>query len=261
MRKLLTLLIISVFTIILAVYLNRSRKPECETELAAFPRTYITTAFDLEAKAVLEYFNTIQICRAKSGIEYALLSDKDTGFQVVYYSTGVGPQKAISSTTKTIESMKVKELFFSGIAGRINNAIKGSDAENKLNIGDTVIVKTWYSNGKNAYASVDDTLLLKAVNTKGAYLLESGITSEDFITDSGDIMKYPSQYGSLIIDMESYYIASIAGLQKIPFLSIRSISDNADGTESRKDFNIAARASATFLDKLLEAHFKPSTFN
>jgi len=177
--------------------------------------------------------------------------------RIVVAMSGVGKVNSAAMTQYIIDKYDVDAIINSGVAGGISN---------KLNIMDIVI---------SDYVTYHDFLPTRIMESYVPDMgkIKSNTTLvniskkvvEDMNLDnyhyapicSGDIFVTDEEIkndillrtGAVCVDMESASIAHTCSMNNIPFISIRTISDMADGGEYLED--IAAYKSSEFVSKLV----------
>jgi adenosylhomocysteine nucleosidase len=99
----------------------------------------------------------------------------------------------------------------------------------------------------------DEAWLGKALSCGAKPVL---ICSGDIFAGKDDVKRIKADFPTCqAVDMESAAIAQVCYLNKVPFLSVRVISDNADGEDNAAQYadfwNLAPQTSFSFLQKLL----------
>lgn len=215
--------------------------PRCDASIVTTPHAFIATAFQLELDAVLDKHENPERCVFDGITYYSVDMDKEN---VLVFMTGVGPEKAINTTTKTLKNFEVNILLFSGIAGGISQNVR---------IGDTFIPQQWFDIQTGGFVSIDSDVL-EIVN-----LIDSrsgiGASSDHFIEQPDEVRFIENEFGAAIVDMESFYIAKVAQELNVPFLAIRSVSDHATGERNRDHYNMAVNASVATAEEFLSVYF------
>ena len=96
--------------------------------------------------------------------------------------------------------------------------------------------------------------ICSSLKISGYKIVSGRIASGDqFVSDAETKNRIRSEFGALCVEMEGAAIAQAASLNSIPFLIIRSISDNADGDAlvSFDQFVLAASQNSALLVKRL----------
>jgi len=183
---------------------------------------------DLRRQMVVEEEVTERGCKLYRG--------KFENRDAVLVKTGMGKERAESATKFMLERYPVSAIISLGFAGALAP---------ELNIGDVVVCSTlhcahqsenkWISGGLCA----SDTHLLSLVSQDLEDIAASSLGSSVSVLElEASTKQLPGLAETLnvhIVEMESYWIASIALDRQIPFIAIRSISDTM--TESVEPFD------------------------
>jgi len=183
---------------------------------------------DLRRQMVVEEEVTERGCKLYRG--------KFENRDAVLVKTGMGKERAESATKIMLERYPVSAIISLGFAGALAP---------ELNIGDVVVCSTlhcahqsenkWISGGLCA----SDTHLLSLVSQDLEDIAASSLGSSVSVLElEASTKQLPGLAETLnvhIVEMESYWIASIALDRQIPFIAIRSISDTM--TESVEPFD------------------------
>ncbi len=176
---------------------------------------------------------------------------------IVVAMSGVGKVNSAAMTQYIIDNYEVDAIINSGVAGGINNNIKVMD----IIISDYVtyhdfepisIMESYVPDkGKIKANTILVSLAQKVINdmniTNAHY---APICSGDaFVQDEVLKNNIHLRTGAVCVDMESASIAHTCSMNGIPFISIRTISDMADGGDYFED--IAAYKSSEFVSKLV----------
>ena len=188
-------------------------------------------------------------------IKYAMLDyyiGDFEGISVVAVFSGVCKVNAAIAAQIMIDRFNIDRIILTGVAGALDD---------KLCIGDIVIgseiayhdvakeILTGYHPWmEDIYFKADSDMIQQSIEISKTLKRKSKcyvgriITGEAFITEK-ERDKLIKDYGPLCVDMESASVAHVCYVNKVPFLVIRSISDNADeeGLESFEN-NVAAVA-------------------
>jgi len=199
-----------------------------------------------------------------------------SGKPIVLAQTGIGKVNAAITTTLMIEHFKPNEIVFSGIAGGIDTALNPGD----IVIGTQVTYHDYgaiedsgmvYTPTKNPYDmaenpisfNCDSALIQKAVlvsqNLKfekvkrenGSFYpsITKGIvvTGDVFVASEIATKRLRNDLHAAVTEMEGAAIAQTCYQQKVPFLIIRSLSDNANkkaSSDVKSFYQIAAENAA-----------------
>lgn len=203
----------------------------------------------------------------KKQIEHARLrfySGIYEGIEVVSVVCGVCKVNASIATQLLIDKFEVTHIVLIGVAGALSS---------QLEIGDIVIssevayhdvasgVLTEYHPWmENIYFKPDSKLLELCKDVANSLLITSKcytgriITGETFITHN-EREHLIQQFNPLCVDMESASVAHTCYVNNIPFIVIRSMSDNADknGSEEFKiNVEMVAQNSITVVEGLIK---------
>ncbi len=210
------------------------------------------------------------------------------GVDVVLVFSRWGKVASSITATTLITRYNIDQLIFTGVAGATNQ---------NLNIGDIVIGNSLYQHDMDArpifnqheipltdtiYFAADQTLVSKAHTSAENFLIniEKSISKEILVSflitnpsihigriASGDVfVSSTSKVNDLIkavpdviaVEMEGAAVAQVCADHKIPFVVIRTISDNADHSAAI-DFNkfvncIAKYYSKNIIEQLFEQY-------
>ncbi len=184
----------------------------------------ITGAFgqevvDLRRQMVIEE----SVARCGFRLYRGKLKSKDT----LLVQTGMGRQRAENATQFVLERYPVTAIISLGFAGALNP---------ELRIGDVVVCSTLYGQTGSGQEKQDEPCApdanLLSLASQGAgdratrFHLGSGVTVLQLNASTQKMQGLSETYHADIVDMESYWIARIASARQIPFIAIRSISDN-----------------------------------
>lgn len=198
------------------------------------------------------------------------------GKSVVLAQTGIGKVNAAITTTLMIEHFRPAEIVFSGIAGGVDTSLNPGDivigTEVKYHdygaIEDTGMI---YTPTKNPYDMAENPITFKcdSVLIQKAVSISKGLTFEKVKRENGSFLptirkgiivtgdvfvaseiatkRLRKDLDAAVTEMEGAAIAQTCYQQKIPFLIIRSLSDNANQKASadvKNFYQIAAENAA-----------------
>lgn len=205
------------------------------------------------------------------------------GRPIVLAQTGIGKVNAAITTTLLLEHFQPKNLLFTGIAGGINPTLLPGD----LVIGDKVAYHDYgtitddsmllrptrnpNSMIENPIYFICDTSLLHLANSVGKTVVFEKIkmadnfrlpqiitgtivTGDVFVSSTSATQRLRKQMNADATEMEGAAVAQTCYQQKVPFLVIRSLSDNANGHASSDVamfYKIAAENSAKLVEAIL----------
>ncbi|WP_405414605.1 5'-methylthioadenosine/adenosylhomocysteine nucleosidase [Maribacter sp. Asnod1-A12] len=200
--------------------------------------------------------------------------------EVVLLKAGIGKVNAAYSTAILTTHFKLNALIFTGVAGGLHPDIRPGD----IVIADSLVQYdfgqlkddefiTWptrnlIENTKNPlFLSVDSTLLYKSKlvsNTiqlktfKGRapkFFVGTIATGDTFVSDTMKAKSLYSNFNALATEMEGAAVAQVCTMLNLPYIVIRSCSDNAN-TDAHTDYHkfveIAAINSAQLVLAILE---------
>ncbi len=156
---------------------------------------------------------------------------------------GVGKVNCAVAALELIRTYHVDKIMSAGLSGAVSGLVKGD-----IVAGDSYVECDFdmtalnYPLGKKPdgsyiyYAPKD--MLDVALKIDGMKSGRVG-TGDFFLTDSEKKALYKAEFSVNAFDMESAAIAAVCDKYKIPFMSIRKISDDADdaATESYREIN------------------------
>lgn len=197
-----------------------------------------------------------------AGFDFYICKYKD--LDIIVTSCGVGKVNASSCTQILIDKFNIKKIINTGIAGSLND---------KVNLGDIVISDdiTYHDvrpiQMKNCFPfkqffNADEELKNIAVkayenSNLNCHNIHIGrmITGDAFIADTDLKNKLINDYSPYCVEMEGAAIAHVCDINNIPFVIVRSISDNADDNAAiaYKEFEIiASNNSANLVINILD---------
>lgn len=186
------------------------------------------------------------------------------GVEVVSVFCGVCKVNAAIATQTLINKFDVTHIILTGVAGALNKQLEVGDivissevAYHDVAHGILIEYHPWM---EDIYFRADEDLLNLCKNISKSLLLSSKyhigriITGEAFITHN-EREALIENFSPLCVDMESASVAHTCYANKIPFIVIRSMSDNADENGSKTFKNNIEIASLNSL-KLVEGLIK-----
>ena len=212
----------------------------------------IIGAFDEEVEKFIEIFKLTKESDKIWDVYTGSYQEK----QLVVCRSGIGKVNSGAMTQYLIDHYHVDLIINSGCAGSLISKVKIMDVilSSYVTYHDFQPVRIMEANvPENRKVKASTKLIniaeeaLKQLNVENYYV--AAIASGDcFVTDEvkRDII-YKST-GAYAVDMESASIGHICKLNSIPFLSLRTISDFADGNE---DFEVIAAYKSSLLVKTM----------
>lgn len=180
---------------------------------------------------------------------------------IILVQCGIGKVNAAVVTTLLITKFQPQSLFFSGVAGAVDESLK---------VGDVVIARDLvqhdfdlrafgYQQGQLAGTSTlslftEPSLLALAMSlTQGKPNIHVGriLSGDQFIETKEEKIKLGQQFDALCVDMESAAVAQVCSRFQTPFLAIRSISD-AVSTESKIEYETFLSQAAQTSKEMLQ---------
>lgn len=213
----------------------------------------IIGAFDAEVEKLIEIFE-LKKADDKDEIYTGVFNDK----KLVVARSGIGKVNSAATTQKIIDIYMPDLIINTGCAGSLTDKVKIMDVvlATYVTYHDfspiRVMAFSTPDNGKIETSSSLMKLAKDAVEELESYNYHEGpIASGDcFVTDSELRDSIRLSTGCLAVDMESASIGHISKRNNVPFISIRTISDFADGQDDFED--IAAYKSSYLVKHMIE---------
>lgn len=221
----------------------------------------IIGAMDIETELIL---NKMTGVNEKQYAGFTFYTGKYKDLDIVLTSCGVGKVNAASCTQLLIDRFNVTKIINTGIAGSMNEKVKLCD----IVISDNVTyhdvrqqqMRTCFPYKEFFTASEQlKSLAVKACKRTELqgfnYHIGRIVTGEAFVSDDGLKKEIINKYSPYCVEMEGAAIGHVADINGIPFIVIRSISDNADDNAALyyDEFeSIAANNSAMLVLNMLE---------
>lgn len=202
--------------------------------------------------------------KAKMNFKYGELY----GNEVVAVVCGIGKVNAAVCTQILIDDFKVDKIINVGVAGGTNKDVMPGDVV----IGNSLVqhdVDTSAFGDKigqiprlDTYSFKCDEELVKAakeacsVNSNHNYFIGRIVTGDQFINNALKVKWLNNEFDALACEMEGGSIAQTCYLNCVPFVVIRSISDNANNgahMDYEKFVPIAVKNSTNILKSMLQS--------
>lgn len=194
-----------------------------------------------------------------SGFDYYISSYK--GNRLINACCGIAKVNAALCTQVAIDNFKPDCVINTGIAGGMNNAVKVCDVVISTEVLPHDLDPHFLADYPPycAVFKADEHLIETAENiceSNGVNSFRGRIVSgEAFISDNRIKADIQQRFAPYAVDMESAAVGHCCFLNKIPYASVRCISDNADddGAMSFDEFEkIAAKRVADIVLKMTE---------
>lgn len=216
----------------------------------------IIGAMDLEIELIK---NNITILKEEiyAGFKFYIGVFKDVN--LVLTSCSIGKVNAAACTQILIDKFSVTSIINTGIAGSLNDEVKICDIVISNNVTYHDVrkeqMKGWFPFVEHFETS---SLLVeiaiqayKNMEIKNFnYHVGRIVTGEAFISDNELKNKIIEGYSPHCVEMEGSAIGHVAYINKIPFIVIRSISDNADN-DAHINYNDFEKISANNSSNLI----------
>ncbi len=186
------------------------------------------------------------------------------GVEVVAVFCGVCKVNAAIATQILISRFEVTHIVLTGVAGALNKQLQIGDIviSNEIAYHDVArgILTEYHPWMEDIYFRPDVNLLnsckniIKSFSTGNKCYIGRIITGEAFITHN-ERRSLIEKFNPLCVDMESASVAHTCYVNSIPFIVIRSISDNADENGSATfeiNMEIAALNSLKLVEELIK---------
>jgi len=184
---------------------------------------------------------------------YGIYEGKCASHEVYICLVGVGKVNAAANTQRLIDLYNVDYVINSGVAGCISKKLGVCD----IAISDELTYHDFYPiNILDKYApnssrfKADDKLISLAKEAclkiaDGGFKFDTGliVTGDQFIEDSAVVSRLRTDFDALCTEMEGAAVAHVCLLNKVPFVVIRAMSDNADESADMS-FNEMAEIAA-----------------
>ncbi|WP_315114456.1 5'-methylthioadenosine/adenosylhomocysteine nucleosidase [uncultured Clostridium sp.] len=187
--------------------------------------------------------------------------------EVVIVKSGIGKVNAAVCAQILIDDFNVDAVINVGVAGGVGNDVYPGDVIIGENLVQHDMDSTAFGEKRGQIPRLDtfdfkcdETLLLKAKRAcekmnNCKYFVGRIVTGDQFIADSDKIKWLSEEFSALACEMEGGSVAQVCHLNDIPFVVIRSASDNANNgahMDYEKFKPIAVNNSVTILKNMLE---------
>lgn len=187
---------------------------------------------------------------------------------VIAVYSGVCKVNAAIATQLLIEIFNIDIIINAGVAGGIDKNVKLFDTiiVNKTAYHDVAedILTEFHPWLQSIYFKANENLISIAqkysLKSKYPILFGTIVTGEKFIIDS-EREKINKKFNALAVDMETASIAHVCYVNKVPFITIRTITDNIlnDGIENfEKNCKFASKICYNIVFDLIKEYNKMS---
>ena len=214
----------------------------------------IIGAFEEEITKLLEIFDLKKDPNTLKNVYLGNYLDKS----LIVARSGIGKVNSGAMTQYIIDTYKPDLIINSGCAGSLRSDIKIMD----------VVISTYvtyhdfkplrimnFSVPDNGHIIANNTLIKIAEEAIGKlenehYHLGAICSGDSFVTNEKMRDQIREETGASAVDMESGSIGHICRLNNIPFVSIRTISDFADGNDDFEE--LAAYKSSSIVNEMIK---------
>ena len=182
-----------------------------------------------------------EFCRDFGAVEskyYGIFEGKCEDHDVYICLAGVGKVNAAANTQRLIDLFGVDYVINSGVAGCTCRHLGVCDVviSSTLTYHDfyPIDVLDKYAPGTSVFkadeklVSLADEACGKIADDKFKYDTGMIVTGDLFVEDSKVVEKLRNEYNAFCTEMEGAAVAHVCVLNKVPFVVIRAMSDNAD---------------------------------
>ena len=228
-------------------------------DAGAAMRIGIIGAMDIEVKQLCEQLTDAEVSQ-KAGLEFH--AGKLAGVEVVVVRSGVGKVNAALCTQALIDLFTPAFIVNTGIGGSLDSGISIGDIVVSSNLvqHDMDVTALGYKLGEiPGCDSLDFPADERCVSAALDVARELGFTATSGRIVSGDQViasedakqRLVSNFSGLCCEMEGAAIAQVATTNAIPFVVIRTISDNGDSSEYEDFEEYAATRSAQLTERMV----------
>jgi adenosylhomocysteine nucleosidase len=176
----------------------------------------------------------------KAGITF--YTGKFQGKEIVLCKSGVGKVNASVCTQILIDLFQVAQVIFTGVAGALNPALSIGDivVSSDCQQHDMDVTALGFKRGEIPFSAqsifqADEGLIKLAVDAsngvvEGKTMVGRILSGDQFIADRNLVKTFHSELGGDCTEMEGAAVAQVCAMNEIPFVIVRSMSDQADGS-------------------------------
>lgn len=198
----------------------------------------------------------IEFCNDFSAVEskhYGIFEGKYGSHDVYICLVGVGKVNAAANTQRLIDLYNVDYIINSGVAGCISKNLGVCDIaiSKELTYHDFHPIDILDKYAPNSSVFRADEKLIQLAQEACSKINECGfkydtgmiVTGDLFVEDSSVVEKLRADFDPLCTEMEGAAVAHVCLLNKVPFVVIRAMSDNADESADMSFNEMAAIAA------------------
>ncbi len=167
------------------------------------------------------------------------------GVDIILTECGVGKVNAAVTTQILIDDFTVEKVICTGVAGALNRALNVKDTviskdviQHDIDVSEDGYPKGYIPRLKIREIKADNDLIITAVNASKKILSDNKVhvgrilTGDQFIASDEASERLRKEFNGDCVEMEGGAIAQTCYLNNVPFVIIRSISDNANNMAS-----------------------------
>lgn len=187
-----------------------------------------------------ELINKVKISQKKTKANLTFISGVLYNNEVVLVTSGIGKVNAAICTQILIDDFNVDKVINVGIAGGLGENILPGDVVIADSLVQHDIDTSFFGDSIGQIPRLDvfdfkcDEQLIKIaqkscmnLNNNHKFYIGRIVSGDQFIVDLKKIKYLKQKFNALACEMEGASIAHVCYVNKIPFIIIRSISDNA----------------------------------
>jgi adenosylhomocysteine nucleosidase len=203
-------------------------------------RIGIIGAMDEEIQHILDSMENYE-AKTKAGITFYI--GEFNGYDIVLCKSGVGKVNASVCTQVLIDEFEASNIIFTGVAGAVNPDLKIGDIVISTDCvqHDMDVTALGFKLGEIPYTEVsifkaDPSLVELAVSASKQIVQDKKIVSgrilsgDQFIASRDKVKFLHDELQGFCTEMEGAAVGQVCSMNEIPFVIIRSMSDQADGS-------------------------------
>lgn len=167
------------------------------------------------------------------------------GIDIILTESGVGKVNAAVTTQILIDDFAVEKVICTGVAGALNRDFNVKDTviskdviQHDIDVSEDGYPKGYIPRLNIREIKADGDLIITATNASKRILSDHKVhlgrilTGDQFIASDESAKKLRKEFDGDCVEMEGGAIAQACYLNNVPFVIIRSISDNANNMAS-----------------------------